>query len=876
MRKIRGRRLQRDVREGIDEEMSFHIEMETEKNVASGMSREAARRKAMIDFGNANELKEQVREELGWAWFGDFFRDLALGVRVLQRRKGFAASVVVTLGLCLGANTAFFATLESLAWEDLPFERPEEIVEIYRTERGNDQRIIGGNLSLRNEYAEQSGLFESVSFFGSSWSNIEIGGQGFRANAVHVSPEFFETLGVLSLRGENMSPEVADGSVWLTQSVWESTYGGDEEILGQIVLIDGKTYRVAGIAPRAAESAVDGASLFVVINRADLLVSAVDESRRSESEGDIWARLAEGVSREQAAQTLLDLEKRFQENASDRYQRNNDVGRFAIEATPVQDVRTRWAKSRLLLLNAGALLVLVIGCVNVANLLLAHANARGEEYWVRRMLGAKVERLIRQCVAETVLLVAMSWAVGMGIALAGVSFLASYSSELFRQSSEVVFGPEALLYGCGIAGLCVVVLGTLVGLRAVSASKETENARSSIQSTSVRGSSFLRSSLAVWQTAFTLAILIGGGLLVKSFYLVNSQDFGFDSDGIVTGRIHLADADYQEDSRKEAFKTQLLEGLVNQAGVEGVSLSTTIPTFGFPDQAVIKHDAAAGERVRRTYFSYVSSGHMSTLGISLIEGRDFDQSDEFGWQTPVLVDERFARLLFPDESALGKRINLGRRPRNENNWPVIVGVVESTKQTALDGDDGMPMLYLPIKGSWVDEFSVFIKARGQEMGALRMLGKEVADLDAGMPIYRSGTLDAVMAESLAGRRGLLWLCIGLGTVALVLSSVGVYGASAFRVSQRLREFAIRLAIGASETRVISEHVKADLRIAAIGLALGLLLAFQASRFLTVWLYEVEPFDWQTYVGLTIAVALVYSISSYLPSRRGVKGNQVRL
>ncbi len=876
MRKLRGAKSQGEVNDGFEEEMAFHVEMETEKNVANGMDRVTARRKAMIDFGGANELREQVREELGWSWLGDFWRDAVHGLRVLRRRKGFAVSVIVTLGLCLGANTAFFAVLQSLVLENLPFENPERVVEISRGELGSELQAVGGNLSLRNEYAGQSELFEGVSFFRSEWSNIDMGGDRFRGNVLYVSPEFFETMGVAVVRGETLGSGSEDGSVWLAESIWESAYGGDESIVGRMVLIDGKARRVAGIAPRSAESCAVRVTFFAKIDRNDLLASPLDEELRAENEGFVWARLVDGMKVEEVDEALLTLEKRFQEGASSVYRENNDVSRLSIEAMPVQRVRTQWARSRLMLLNGGALLVLVIGCVNVANLLLAQVNARGEEFWVRRMLGARGGRLVRQCVAESVLLVSVSWLFSLGLAWFGVRFLATYSSELFRQDSPVAFGPEAFVYNGLIALLCMAVLGLLVGLRAVAASNDSENVRSSHQSTPGRRSAFLRSCLAVGQTAFTLALLIGGGLLVKSFYKVNSQDFGFDPVGVVTGRIHLTDTAYEEGSWKEAFKRQLLDGLAGKAGVESVSLSSSIPTFGFPDQVVVKRDARAGERARRTFLSYVSPGHLSTLGITLIEGRDFVDTDEFGWQTPVLVDERFARLIYPGESALGKRINLGRRPRNDNNWPVIVGVVESVKQTVLDGDDGMPMLYLPIKGSWVNEFSVFIKAEGQESSALRLLGSEVAQLDAGLPLFRSGSLDSVMAESLAGRRGMLWLCIGMGAVALVLSAVGVYGASAFRVSQRLREFAIRMAIGASQGRVISEHVGSDLRLAAFGLVLGFVFALQASRFLSVWLYEVDGFDWQVYASLTLAVALVYSISSYLPSRQGVRGKRIRL
>ncbi|EDY83438.1 efflux ABC transporter, permease protein [Verrucomicrobiia bacterium DG1235] len=856
--------------DGMEEEMRFHLEMEAERNRAAGMSEAEARRKALAAFGNPNRVREDCRDELGWSWLGDFWRDVLHGFRVLGRRKGFAVSVVATLGLCLGANTAFFAALDRLVFEELPFADADDLVEVYRVDLSDGGAKLGSNLSLFNEYSSSADSFESVTYQQGKWSNVDIGGQVFRGNVLRVSDGFFETLGLAAAKGEPLRAESADGAAWLSHALWESSFGRDEGLLGQAIRVDGRDFRIAGIAPWEVDRVTEEVSLFVKLDRAEQAADAADEELRSASEGVVWARLAKGVTKAEALSELTGLERRFLESASAGYRNSNDTHLRRVEVGSVQEIRTQWARSRLTLLNVGTLLVLVIGCVNVANLLLAQANARGEEFWARAMLGARATRLVRQCVGETCLLVGFGWLASLWVSFLGIRFLEAYSSELFRQNAGIGFGWKAFGYSALVAVVVSIGLGLVVGWKALAASRRAESARSAVQATPSRAANWARSSLAIWQTAFTLALLIGGGLLIKSFYLVTSQDYGFDEEDLVTGRIHLTDAAYEDDALREGFKDRLLEVLGAHADVEGVALSTIIPTYGYPDRLVAKHDAVEGEARRRASFGYVSAGYLRTMGIGLLAGRDFADEDAFGWQTPLLVDERFAETHFPGENAIGKRVRLGGRPRNENNWPVIVGVVETARQASIEGELGLPMVYLPLKGSWVTEFSVFVKSRRESGVALRLIAEEVAKLDGRLPVYRSGSMEAVLAESLAGRRGLLWLCMGMGAVALALSAVGVYGASAFRVSQRLREFAIRLAIGATESRVIRTNVAADMRLAAWGLALGLLVAWQASRFLATWLYGVEAFDWQTYAILTSGVGVVYAVSNYLPSRRGVR------
>lgn len=363
---------------------------------------------------------------------------------------------------------------------------------------------------------------------------------------------------------------------------------------------------------------------------------------------------------------------------------------------------------------------------------------------------------------------------------------------------------------------------------------------------------------------------------MKSFLNVTRQDFGFDEESIVTARIHLSDTKYRSDVVREAFKNRLLEGLRHHPDVQGAALSTTVPTFGYPDRMVLKRDAATGERMQRSYVTSVSTAYFETMGIALLRGRTFADDDEFGWQTPVVVDRRFAEMMYPGVEVIGKRIAIGNRPRNENNWPVIVGVVQTTRNDRLDIDNGPPMLYLPLKSAWPIEFSVFVKSRRESVSVLDMIRQEVASIDPTLPLYRTGSLASVMNESLKGRKGLLVLCLGMASVALVLSALGMYGASAYRVTERLREFAIRIAVGANNASVIKSHVFWDIRLSLVGCVIGLFLSWQVGRLMWLWLYRVEPVDGTLYSLAVAGLLVVYSLSSYIPSRRGVSRLSLRL
>lgn len=861
----------------LDEEIRFHLDMEADKLRRAGLSPREARRRARLAFGGVERTKESCREALGIRALRDVLGDAAFAARDLAKRKGFAASSLATLAICLGANAAFFAALDSVALRPLPFVDSERIVEIYRSDLGSGgESKLGGNASLAAEYALQDDLFAAVGYHESKWTNLQFEGHASRVNALHVSDGLFAALALEPELGTLIGPESPDGAVVVSRSLWEQRFQKSESILGATLLLDGRPRAIAGVAPRAAEAVEPWVGVFAKIDGAAQRADPRDEALRQASEGTVWARLSAGVSEEQARLAIDALESRFRQEASDAYRQVNDADHLRIEVVKAQEERSKWARPRLYLLNASALLVLAIGCVNVSNLMLANASARAREFWTRRSLGATPGRILRQCVAEVSLLAIAGWALSVPFALICIRTLEARSDALFRSEAPIAFGLSALLYSLGLTLACALALGLAIGGRALQSSRRIENSRSSAQVTVDRSALALRSLLTAAQTALTLALLIGAGLLVKSFYKVATQDMGFDPDGVATARIHLPDSTYGDEAARESFKDRLLEDLRAQAGFSSVAAASAIPSYGYPDDVVAKFDSdgEGGNEGGRAYFCHASPGYLDTLGIALLEGRDFEATDAAGWQDPVLVDERFARIHFSGRSAIGKRIRLGGPPRNPNNWFVIVGVVESAKRETLDGADSLPLVYLPLKGSWATEFSVFAKSRLAPARSVEALRSAVGAIDPGLPVFRAGSLKSLLAESLAARAGLLAMCLALGWVALLLAAIGMYGAAAFRLSQSLRELAIRMAIGATPSGLTRASVAGDLRLAAMGVLAGLCLAALGGRLIAGWLFAVSPFDWQVYGALALVVLAVSAASSYAPARRCIRDSRL--
>lgn len=869
----------RKVENDLDEEIQFHIEMETQKNLASGMPPNEAKRLAKVAFGGVEHTKEICRDSFGARILADAFSDCSYAFRFLGKRKGFSLSVLITLGICIGANSTFFAALNSLVLTPMPFAQSDQLVEIYRSDLNSGNQKLGNSLSLLNEYAEQKDIFQSVAYFSYKWMNLEIKGQTSRVKTIPVSNDFFKTLRSRPVRGTLIDHESDDKSAVLSHRLWEQLQQNSEEVVGTTIVLNGDPFTVIGVASPEADKVENWAGIFTKINQTNQSIDSLDEELRAANEGTIWARLKIGVTENQVQSSLEFLENRFLSNANSWYQENNDIRLRPITVSKVKVEHTKWARSRLYLLNGTALLVLAIGCVNVSNLLLAHSNARSHEFWIRHTIGAQTNRLVRQCITEISLLSFAGWICSLAVCAFGVRLLDAYSSELFELDEGVSFGLEAIAYSLITTICCCLIIGLIVAWKSLGGLKGSGGNLSVTRATSDQSATRLREFLSIGQTALTLALLIGVGLLVKSFYQVVTQDVGFSGDSVTTARVHLPELTYPDPEQREQFKDRLLEKLRSTAGIESVAISSMIPTYGYPDNIVTRHGAnnQEGSGINRAYFTYVTPGYLDTMGVTLMEGRDFEESDESGWQDPLLVDERFARIHFPGKSAIGERINLGGAPRNPNNWPEIVGVVETAKHTSIDGSDfSLPLVYRPLKSSWVREFSVFVNSTRSTSDVLKELNEAVASIDPSVPLFRFGNLNTIVDETLRSRKGLLLLSLAMGSIALALAAIGMYGSAAFRISQKLREFAIRMAIGATETTLVQASVKRDLQLATFGLGIGLFIAFASARFMASWLYNVAPFDWQVSASLTLIVFATCATSSYLPARREIGEGKVRL
>lgn len=861
----------------IDEELAFHIDMETEKNISGGLSPQEARRQALVAFGGKESVRQKTQNAHGAQFLANLLTDLRYATRVLAKRRIFSLSVLAIVSICIAANTAFFAAFESLALKPLPFPQQDRLVEIFRNDTQNGNAKLGGNLSLLHEYKEQTDLFESVAFFSSHWMNFSADGHSSRLNALSVSPDFFKTLGLPATAGSLIDRNTSPHSAVLSHSLWESSFAASPDIIGKTILMNGIPFQVIGVAAPGSEKTTSWAQIFLNIDPIQLATDPADESLRSANEGTIWARLQDSTTPSDATTALTSLEQRFASRATDSYQRANAPSRIELKLNSVHAERTQWARQRLTLLLAISIAVLLIGLSNTAHLFLSQLNSRIHEYWTRRTLGASPLRLLQQILVETFLLISTSCLAGILLGFYLTQLIAQDSSTLFGLSEPILIGSSTLTYIALLALISSLAIGSLVGLKSLSALRNYTGSPSERSSTEAPSSTRLHSLLFIGQTALTLSLLIALGLLGKSFYNIITQDLGFDDTNIVSARIHLPDSNF-DNTQREAFKENLLLTLATNPAFESAALSSTIPSYGYPERRIVFHDPKHSETFSstRAAISHISEDYLATMGIRLLQGRNLDASDTFGWQTPILVDSRFAERYFPQTSPIGQRINLGTTPRNPNNWPVIVGVVESAKQEFLDDTQPLPLIYFPLKQSWNNEFSVFVKSRQPPDTSLANIRQAVETLDPMLPTFRSGPLSDLIGQSLAARQGILTLGLGLGIVAIILAILGTYGSVAFRISQRLRELSIRLAIGATEEKLIQQNLAFDLRRSLLGIAAGLTLATLLSKFLTNWLFEVAPIDATTYLSTVFFLLLITLIASYLPLKQTLSRSQLRL
>ncbi|MBS0631474.1 MAG: ABC transporter permease [Verrucomicrobia bacterium] len=810
-------------------------------------------------------------------WLESVWHDVRFSLRSLRRSPAFTATVVATLALCIGANTAIISVLYGLVLKPLPYPHPEQIVDVYNMRPKAGQMHLGVGAAQYLDYKANADLFSDFALWRGWMFNIGEDGGTARYVGMIITSEYFSVVGVRPLMGRFFTPEECEPGksnvTVLMQSYWEKHFNADPAIVGKEVRLSGKLCTIVGVAPKSFEELSVAPNLVVPM---EFRPEQKNPQWRVSNMGSLYARIKPGVTHGAALAQLAALEQRFLGTvASPQVRDFLTSGGHRMGLEQVREQQTTPVRSGLLMLQGGALLVLLLGCVNVASLMLARANTRQAEFAVRAALGAGRGVLARQPLIESVLLALAGSALGLALAWGSLRVINVYMDK-------IVFGIPPVRVDAGVLGLTLLVafvVALLIGLLPMVRVWRAHSLQGGLQS-GTRGASrgggirAMSSVLVVAQVAFALMLLIGAGLLMRSFAKVMAINPGFDAKQVIHVRVAYDAVNFKDDAAIQGLQQRLLEKMRQIPGVELVAYTSGQP--GFSDQTMtlpILGRPAGNDSVAPTAVVFgVSPEYFPTMGIRLIEGRLFTEVDQLLKARPAtIVDRRFAERYFPGRSPVGQIFAFGPPDAKPETLPIIVGVVEVARVRGLEDPVNAPNVYWSIGSSYTSNgLSIELRTKRSFEEMMPLIRAQVRAVDPTLPIYGEKTMQMQLDDLAANRRGILWLLGAFAGLALILSAVGIYGMLAYDVTQRTKEIGIRGAIGASREQIVAMILKQGLFKAGLGLVIGLAGALVLSRFMEKLLYDVKPTDPVVFVVVATVLLAVALLASWLPARRAAK------
>ena len=782
------------------------------------------------------------------------FQDLKYGLRMLAKNPGFTVVAVITLALGIGATTAIFTVVNAVLFRPLPYPHPEQLVYVEENLKGYGPTPFAGNSEFV-AWRGQSRTLSPVAAYMYCWFNLTRVGEPEHVISGMATASFFSTLSVRPVVGRLFLPEEdrAGGPpvAILSEALWKRRYGGDPSIVGKGITLDGRVYTVVGVLPANLGIPESAYALWVPIAEGE---TGAGPRRVFQ----VIGRLKPGVS-VATARSELDTILRSTRAGGPKGWVNGVV------VLPWQEQITEDSRLSLLLFLAAVGFLLLIACVNVANLLLSRAAARQKEIAVRLTVGAGRTRIVRQLLTESALLALLGGMLGLALARSAKSLLVSFISP-----NLPALGPIGLDYR--VLGFCLalaVFTGLAFGLApALQASKVSLNEvlkEAGRSGTEFRFGMFFRNLLVVSETALAMVLLVGAGLLFRSFLRVRGIDPGFRSTHILSLTIDLTLSKYPRAMDQTRFFEQVIEGIKSLDGVQSVGGSGCPPLGNRLNSASDLAVEGRSETISRVFFAKISSDYFRTMGIPLKQGRFFGDGDREGSPSVAIVNECFARRYFPNEICLGRRVQSWVR---KNDWLTIVGVVGDVRGWV--EREPNPEMYIPYLQAGEPYMTLLVRTAGDPTRWAPAVRSQVASVDKDQPPHDIWTLDELREGLFTSRRVNMLLLGAFAALGLILASVGIYGVVSYSVSQRTHEIGVRMALGAERGDVLKIMVGQGLRSALIGTGIGVAASIGLTRFLQTMLFGVKPTDPITIVAVSLVLVLVAWLACYIPARRATK------
>ena len=839
----------------VDDEIEQHLDDRYHDLIASGMSADAAAR--------------LVREELrGWtprrAPFEGIGGDLRYALRTLRRHASFAAIVVVTLALGIGANAAIFSVVNAVVLRPLPYPDGDRLVVVWGNLHRPGVEEIPGSAGEYVDYRDGNRTFDAIAAYDTTGFNLTGSGEPERVDGAVVSANFFAALGVLpeigrAFRGTDEQPGSNDVAV-ISHALWTRRFGADRAIVGRTVSIDGRAVEIAGVMPRGFRFPDESTDMWKPIL---LDADALGADNRGSHGYTLVARMKRGVTVDQARKDLDGVASKF----IPRFPTNYRAG-FSTVVRRLQDEIVGDTGRALFVLLGAVGLVLLIACANVANLLLARAASRRKEIALRTALGASRLRLVRQLLTESVVIAVAGGGLGLALASWAIDVLVATAPDGIPRLSEVTIDARVAAF-TAIVSLATGVLFGLVPAMKATRLELNDALKEGGRTAAAHGLG--GRLLVVAEVAVSIVLLVSAGLLLRSFARIQDVQPGFAADRLLTLRVALPASRYTTFDRGDAFFADLFAGLRSRPGVRGVAAINSLPFSGFggsrsfhiEGRAATRPEDATEEQLR-----IVTDGYFGVMGIPLVTGREFAAADSLRGRRVAVVNDAFARKHFGAASALGKRISF---EQDAPVWYEIVGVVGNIKHRGLDAGD-RPELYVPYRqplfAQWtVRPMYIVVRTDGDPIAMVATVRREVARVDPDQPISDVRTMAERIDRSLTGRRFNATLLTLFAALALTLATVGIYGLVAYSVTERTHEIGIRIALGATRGDVVAMVLRQGMLLAATGAAIGISLSLGVVRLLSGLLFGVTPADPATFTAIPLLLLLVALAACVIPARR---------
>jgi predicted permease len=846
----------------LDAEMAAHLELAIEDNMQRGLSADEARRQALIRLGGVPQAKEQQREARGLPWLDVLLQDIRFTFRTLGRDRGFTVIAVIILGLGIGANITVFSVVNTILLRPLPFRNPQQLVRILSKNTAGGESSMTYSSDATEQFQRRNQSFQSVSgyYAFSSPDNLKLGGKGqaLPVTGLMVAGNFFQTMGVEPSLGRLFTAEECLQNTrpvaLLSHAFWRRQYSGDPGIVGQAIDLDGKPVTVIGVLP----DSFDFGSIFAPGSRVDVYSPVINQDIRDDGNTlALIGRLKPEVSLAQAqAEADLIFPSLIQNLKHPEYGAD-----YTANLLGLKDYVSGKLRRSLIVLWCAVGLILLIVCVNLSNLLLARGAARSKEFAMRTALGAGRGRLVRQLLTESLILSLAGSLFGLAIAITITAYLAQQGSIALPLLSRVRVDGAALAWTFLVALVAAVLFGLAPGLRMSSGNLQEALKDSGHGTSGGRKHEVLRSALIISEIALACVLLVGAGLLMRSFLRVLDVDLGFEPSRAASISVDYDDG--RDAAKRSAIWQEVLRRVEAIPGVETAGITDNLPMSrnrSF-DIKVKGTNPRKGE-VEDTFLYVVSPGYLNAIGMHLVRGRDFRWDDNDKKVGAVIINETVARRLWPGQDPVGRMADVSGMDAR------VIGVVADVHESSVEGTPGWQMYWSAVSPNFApDGAQLVVRSKlAPELLATSVMST-LRQINPGQPATEFRPVQTLVDHVMSPRRFFVLLVGVFAALGLVLASLGIYGVISYSVTQQTQEIGIRMALGASQARVQLGVIGKTLRLALVGSATGTVAALVIAHLIVSLLYATPATDRATYLSMILLLLLVSLLAGYLPARR---------